>query len=124
MNYTTAACGHPVIAVGAPNSIARRECEMRPCGRGCKVWIVCAKLEDDVEVVRPGQPDIGIAPKFKTVKKVMAMSWLCEGDESDVDKAEAWTKTKEGEAYTVFCYPTTENDPLGRAKKDLLAMKS
>lgn len=31
MNYTKASCGHLVIAVGAPGSIARKRAEQSPC---------------------------------------------------------------------------------------------
>ena len=31
MNYTKAACGHSVPAVGAPGSVARFTCEVGPC---------------------------------------------------------------------------------------------
>lgn len=31
-NYTTARCGHQVIAKGAEGSIARKACEKRTCG--------------------------------------------------------------------------------------------
>ncbi len=31
MNYTKAACGHMVPAVGPPGSIARSACESQPC---------------------------------------------------------------------------------------------
>jgi hypothetical protein len=31
MNMTLAKCGHQVPAEGAPNSMARRACESRPC---------------------------------------------------------------------------------------------
>ena len=35
MNHTTASCGHDVIAVGAPGSIAHERCEKLPCAK-CK----------------------------------------------------------------------------------------
>jgi len=31
MNMTTGSCGHPVPAVGSPDSIARKRCESEPC---------------------------------------------------------------------------------------------
>jgi len=31
MNYTKASCGHPVVAVGAPGSEARKAVESVPC---------------------------------------------------------------------------------------------
>lgn len=34
MNYTTARCGHLVIAEGAPGSRQRKACERRTCGDG------------------------------------------------------------------------------------------
>jgi hypothetical protein len=33
LNYTTAKCGHPTIAVGSPGSITRQECEDNPCDK-------------------------------------------------------------------------------------------
>jgi hypothetical protein len=48
MNYTKAACGHLIFAIGAPGSDARQKCERLPCDD-------CRCIECDGE----GQYDTG-----------------------------------------------------------------
>lgn len=94
-----------------------------PAGRGFsanpteKVQIVLARTEEDYEVVRPGQSDIGIPAKTRVVLVPKALIWLRKGTAADVAKAEAHARS---EGWRVFTYPTGERDPLGRAKKDVL----
>ena len=85
--------------------------------RAQKVQIVLARTEEDYEVVRPGQSDIGIPAKTRVVLVPKALMWLRKGTSADVAKAEAHAKS---EGWRVFTYPTSEKDPLGRAKKDVL----
>ena len=82
-----------------------------------KVQIVLARTEEDYEVVRPGQSDIGIPAKTRVVLVPKALMWLRKGTSADVAKAEAHARS---EGWKVFVYPTSERDPLGRAKKDVL----
>lgn len=49
---------------------------------------------------------------------VQALVWVNAGDAEDEKKARAYAK-KEG--YEVFIFPTSEADPLGKAKRELLA---
>lgn len=50
MNHTTASCGHPVAAVGAPGSLARRACEARPCDRPrCRSGLSAGFADDECE---------------------------------------------------------------------------
>lgn len=46
MNYTTARCGHQIIAEGAPGSSARKACERRTCGKPRCVSGLPAKFTD------------------------------------------------------------------------------
>ena len=48
--------------------------------------------------------------------------WKNRGDEKDLAKARAYAAEQSGERpHHVFTYPTSERDPLGRAKKDVTA---
>lgn len=78
--------------------------------------IVLARVEEAQEIVRVGRQDLGEAHKFKTVPKPISLMWLNRGNDSDVLKAKEYAK--EG-GYTVLCYEG-ENDPLGRARRDIL----
>lgn len=60
----------------------------------------------------------GWARKSRPVPLVQALSWVNAGDAEDERKARAFAK-KEG--YEVFIFPTSETDPLGKAKRELLS---
>ncbi len=49
-----------------------------------------------------------------------ALVWLNEGDADDLEKAKAHAD-KEG--FSVFTYPTSEKDPIGKAKLAVQASK-
>lgn len=84
-----------------------------------RIQIVLAKLVEDVEVVKPGQPDIGIRPTLRQIHRPVAMVWLESGSAEDVAKAQKYASA---EGYEVLTYPTTERDPLERAKADVAKM--
>ncbi len=81
-----------------------------------KLKIVIAWLVDEVEVVSSGRRDIGERPTFRDVKVPRAAMWTNKGTEQDVEKARVYA-AKEG--YQVFVYPTSERDPLGRARREI-----
>lgn len=60
----------------------------------------------------------GWARKSRPIPLVQALSWVNAGDAEDERKARAFAK-KEG--YEVFIFPTSEADPLGKAKRELLS---
>lgn len=78
--------------------------------------IVVAWLVDEVEVVSSGRRDIGERPTLRDVKVPRAVMWKSGGSEKDIEKAQIYA-AKEG--YQVFVYPTSERDPLGRARREI-----
>ena len=81
--------------------------------------IVIARLDEETVISELGQIDIGRPHKFKSVPKPLAAMWLSEGgNETDLEKCRAYV-LKINDGWQVFTYPQTENDPLGRAKKDV-----
>lgn len=54
---------------------------------------------------------------YKLTPEPKALIWLNEGNESDLEKAKKFAKE---ENYSVFTFPTTEKDPLGLAKKQIM----
>jgi len=82
-------------------------------------------VTEDTQELAPGQKswrhDLGERPKLVDVKKPYAAVWKNSGTAADVTKAcEYSMKTNPGTGI-VLVYPVTEKDPLGRARKDVLA---
>jgi hypothetical protein len=88
------------------------------------VTIVVAWTEDEQELA-PGQRswrhDLGERPKLVDVKKPYAAMWRNRGTETDIAKAHEYSRKENPKTGRVMVYPTTEKDPLGRARKDVLA---
>jgi hypothetical protein len=88
------------------------------------VTIVVAWTED-MQDLAPGQRswrhDLGERAKLVVVKKPYAAMWRNAGTPEDVVKARAYAKKENPTTGRVMVYPTTEKDPLGRARKDVLA---
>lgn len=82
------------------------------------MWIVLAKTEEVARVVRARRADLGEAPVLRWEPEPRALVWLVNGREADVADAEAFAAR---EGWRVFTYPLAEGDPLGRAKRDVLA---
>ncbi len=87
------------------------------------VTIVVAWTEDTQELA-PGQKawrhDLGERPKLVDVKKPHATVWTNRGTPADLTKAYEYSRKTNPETGRVMVYPTTEKDPLGRARKDVL----
>ena len=87
------------------------------------VTIVVAWTEGTQELA-PGQKswrhDLGERPKFVDVKKPHAAVWTNQGTAADVAKAHEYVRKTNPGTGRVMVYPTTEKDPLGRARKDVL----
>jgi hypothetical protein len=81
-----------------------------------KRTIVLARLVDDVEVVRQRRTDLGERPVTRAVKRAEALVWLLRGNPDDAEKARAFA---DREGWRVILYPTSEHDPLARAKAEL-----
>lgn len=99
-------------------------------GRG---QIVVAWISDDVKAVDPhlARVDLGERPKFRDVQVGKAVMWAHAGKEADVEKAQQWAQKERedaardpryatGHSHRVFVYPSTEKDPLGRARREVL----
>lgn len=82
-----------------------------------KVQVVVAWTTDEVEVAQQRRTDLGERPILRDVKVPHAVMWLRRGGPTDIEKAETYARQ---EGYRVFTYPTSERDPLGRAKRDVL----
>lgn len=85
------------------------------------VQIVIAYTEAGIEVLdtfTTARGDgINAVSRTKEIVVPHAAMWLRRGTSADVKKAEAHAATT---GATVFTYPTSERDPLGRAKSDIL----
>jgi hypothetical protein len=82
--------------------------------------IVLAWTEVGAEVVRQRRVDLGESPIMREVIIPHAAVWLNKGTLLDVAKAQAYAARETDKAIRVLTYPTTERDPLGRAKADVL----
>lgn len=80
------------------------------------VIITLAKLESDQVCVSADGLDLGRRPVMKTVARPVAMVWSLSGDDADVAKAKTFAAAN---GYTVLTFPTTEQDPIGRAKHQI-----
>ena len=80
--------------------------------------IVLAWVDEDFVLVEEGQPDIGRPHKFRSVPKPLAAMWLNNGTPADIVKAQKYAET---DGRTVFVYEG-EKDPLGRARREILAL--
>jgi len=88
------------------------------------VTIVVAWTEDEQDLApgqRPWRHDLGERPKLVDVKKPYAAMWRNSGTAVDVTKAQEYSRKENPKTGRVMVYPTTEKDPLGRARKDVLA---
>lgn len=56
--------------------------------------------------------------KATTTRKVEALVWLRRGTEADAKKAQAYAESDSLCEYQVHQYPTTEKEPLQRARKE------
>lgn len=72
---------------------------------------------------KPFASDLGRRPGLVEVTVPHACMWLNRGGEDDVLKATAYALAQDPVAR-VYVYPTSERDPLGKAKADVLAGKA
>lgn len=93
--------------------------------------IVIAWTEPEAEIEREGRVDLGERHKFLYVLRGRAAMWRNEGTEEDVHKAEQYAARENAQLIDgvprgdttqrmrVFVYPTTEKEPLERARRDV-----
>lgn len=79
MNHTKASCGHSIIAVGAPGSIARQRAEESEC-RSCAMNQVQEDMRrDQIRSLMPsvigGHTNFASSDGMFTVKKLNASCW-------------------------------------------------
>lgn len=82
-----------------------------------KHLIVLARKEIAHRSVGQARVDLGYRPKIEEYDVGVALVWLLSGDETDVTKAQHFASV---EGYAVFLYPTDEQDPLNRARREIL----
>jgi hypothetical protein len=83
--------------------------------------ICLARVEQDQVVVKAGRIDLGERHTFASVDRPVAMIWINAGDDADVERAQTYAAR---EGYQVFTYPTSEPEPLVRARLDVLKKHS
>lgn len=66
--------------------------------------------------------DRNLFPEFVTCPEARACMWLNKGAESDIERAQAHADSEREDKpdITVKVYPLNEEDPLGRAKREML----
>ena len=84
-----------------------------------RICIVLARLVDDIEVISTDGLDLGKRPKTRTVKRPEAMVWLLDGTPADAEKASRFADNTD---FVVFTMAATESDPLGVAKRSVMAL--
>lgn len=77
--------------------------------------IVLARVEQTklVETGRSVRRDGNYFPELALTGEAKACVWLNRGNDEDLAKARQFAAT---EGYTVFTFPTSERDPLTKAK--------
>lgn len=86
------------------------------------ITVVLAWLVPDFIVVKEGRRDLGERPTIKETVKAASVIWINKGTEVEIESAKRHIErtAKDYDQITFFVYPTSERDPLGRAKADLL----
>lgn len=87
--------------------------------KSAKFTIVVAWTEVDSEFVRENARDLGERPTMREITVAKAATWLLNADEAELAKAKASAFIL-ANGWSIFCYPTAERDPLGRARAAIL----
>jgi hypothetical protein len=80
--------------------------------------IVICQTEESFEALPGARVDLGERPRLRRVVTAKAAMWLAHGTSDDVAKANAYA---DREGWKVFVFGQSELDPLGRARKKILA---
>ena len=83
--------------------------------------IIIAWIEDGAEVIPDPdrRTDLGEAPRLRPVRVAKAARWLNEGLAVDVEAAERYAAR---EGRMVLCYGMGEEDAMGAARRDVMAL--
>jgi len=101
-----------------------------------ELTIVVAWSDEGSELEREGRIDIGEHHKWRPIIVGKAAVWLRRGKFDDFLKAQAHAEKEETRAanepawargnvpriWRVFTYPTSEKDPLGKARKEIVKL--
>ncbi len=87
--------------------------------------VVAWTVEEHVYDGKPYAADMGQRPGMRVERQGRAAVWLRQGTKADVRKAKEYAAKESGAERTmhVFVYPTTEQEPLERARRDVLALE-
>lgn len=68
--------------------------------------------------------DLNWFPEYEVCRVAKAAMWTNKGTSADIEKAEAYITTEKRDRpdIAVLVYPVGEKDPLGRAKREMLAI--
>ena len=91
-----------------------------PAENGATRTIVLAWTTEDFRVVGEARIDMGERPKLEAFQAPHAAIWLLRGTAADFQKAKTYAGKETDYKVTVFAYPTSEADPIARAKRDVL----
>lgn len=92
-------------------------------GWGCVMWVILAWVEAHKEPVEgTGRPDLGVPPEWRDVVVPRAVTWVIDGDDSDIERATAYGNSQVPRAR-VFTYSRWETDPLARARADVMGSR-
>ena len=80
-------------------------------------WTETVEVPDGTPVA----VDLGVRRGFRSEVQAHVCMWLRKGEEADAVRARAYMASDYPETGRVFTYPTSEQDPLGRARVDVLA---
>lgn len=87
-----------------------------------KKKIVLAWIVEDFKVVRERRRDLGERPEMEAILVPKAVVWLNAGTDEDVEKAKVYAAKETDYQIAVFAYPTSEREPIERAKVDVMKM--
>jgi len=93
----------------------------RPAGTDMNVTIVLARIETTQTIVKHGRIDLGEPHTLEDVPVPVAVRWLQSGGTADIQAAQKYAADN---GYQVFTYLTSEPDPLGRARNDVMKKAS
>ena len=95
----------------------RADREALLAGRDPFVTNVLARIETEQKIVKHGRIDLGELHTLADVQVPVAIRWLQSGGKADIRVAEAYAAAN---GCKVLTYPTTEPNPLDRARADIM----
>lgn len=87
------------------------------------MWVVIAWREQVMEPVEgTGRADLGMRPRMLARWESRALVWSRAGSQADAESARRHVEHERLHGGTVCQYPSSEPDPIGRAKRDVMAV--